>query len=79
MEQIELDLVHNWLDQQQKNGNPEFFIDESYEDYDKETEEQDKVLSDHSVPVHKKTVQPAITVPVEPSQGYGEGDWEDVE
>jgi hypothetical protein len=78
MEQIELDLVHNWLDQQKKNGNPEFFVDETYESYDNDTDDRDQRISDHSVPVHKAE-ESVITIPIEAPSAYGEGDWEDVD
>lgn len=77
MEQIELDLVHNWLDQQAKNGNQEVFTDDTYDDYDQETDEKDAVLSEHSVPVHRKVVR--SPVPPEPAERYVKEDWEDVD
>lgn len=45
-EQIELEFQHMLLDQNQKDGNQEYFVDEGFEDYDKETEDTDNRLSE---------------------------------
>ncbi|MNN50855.1 hypothetical protein D3C81_1654620 [compost metagenome] len=84
MVQIDLDLVHHHIDQMEKNGNSEVYVDGGYEDYDKEAAVEDEQLSSYSVPVHKKGEIPTSTVlpsgePETLPDSYPEEDWEEVD
>jgi hypothetical protein len=70
-EQIDLEYQHIALDKKLKDGG-NFFEDDEYDDYDRETEEEDKRLSgldSNSEEDYSNTVR---------AQG-NEGEWEDVE
>ena len=69
-EQIELEYAHLELDRKLRNGSTEFYEDKSFEEYDKETEEMDAILSD---PISEASSEDEWAAVDDPDE------WEDVE
>jgi hypothetical protein len=76
-EQIDLEFEHIAIDKAlaDKASGKNVYVDDGYEDYDKETEEVDSKLSD--MPKFTSEVDPYVGMVK--SQEQNEDDWEDVE
>lgn len=74
-EQIELDLIHNYLDHQ-TDGKENVYLDEDFEDFDKQSDEYDSKTTDYydmSQPYNKPQQ------PIPPSvKDFTEEEWEEV-
>lgn len=73
-ELIELEMAHLELDRALRDGEKEVYHDPTFEEYDKETEEEDNLLSyEYDVPLVA-----GDTASEEPGDNGNEEDWEDV-
>lgn len=72
-QQIDLEFELMRVDKARKEGNKEVFEDDTFDDYDKETEEVDSRLSDPVLPDEVPQTLPKTTTE------YTENEWEEVE
>jgi hypothetical protein len=72
-EQIDLEFEHILLDKANSNENKEVYVDSDYDDYDKESEEIDRRLSD--TPAIYKTANNQLPK----KEIIDEDDWEDID
>lgn len=76
-EQIELEYTHMELDKKASSGTKDF-EDEEFDDYDNETEQQDRELTDDT-DYEKYFGSAPEKAPSEDDDGYDPEDWEEVE
>lgn len=72
-EQIELELAHAQLDRKMRDSNGKEFEDEEFDQFDRETEEEDSKLSETLMFGHSSEVR------VQSESNSDPDEWEDVE